>query len=158
FERKLGSENPVFTALRPSSFNSSNGTVLMLQSDGSLLAAGPRPEKDTYVISAETQEQAITAVRLDVLTDPTLPHQGPGRQDNGNLHLSEFRVLASSAESVARPVALQQPTADFDQQAWTIVHAIDGNQETAWGIYPEVGTNHYAVFELKENLGFAKGT
>ena len=34
----------------------------------------------------------IAAVRLEVLTDDALPHKGPGRQDNGNLHLSEFKV------------------------------------------------------------------
>ena len=30
--------------------------------------------------------------------------------------------------------------------------------ETAWGIFPETGKPHHAVFELKENAGFAQGT
>ncbi|MEQ1913108.1 MAG: hypothetical protein ABMA15_30120, partial [Vicinamibacterales bacterium] len=37
----------------------------------------------------------VTAVRLELLTDDTLPHKGPGRQDNGNLHLSEFKLTAA---------------------------------------------------------------
>jgi hypothetical protein len=34
----------------------------------------------------------VTAVRVEVLSDDSLPQRGPGRQDNGNLHLSEVRV------------------------------------------------------------------
>ena len=30
--------------------------------------------------------------------------------------------------------------------------AIDGNPATAWGIYPEVGKSHAAVFKLREPL------
>jgi len=175
FEKELMRENAAYTALSPKSFVSSNGTVLTRQPDSSLLAGGPRPEKDTYVITAETDVKEITAVRLEVLTDDTLPHHGPGRPDNGNLHLSEFRVLAEprvdpaapaategrgepTAPAKAMPLALQNPTADFDQQGWTVAHAIDGKEATAWGIHPEVGKAHYAIFELKENLGFEGGT
>ena len=32
-------------------------------------------------------------------------------------------------------------------------HAIDGNTATAWGIYPQVGKPHEAVFELAEAVG-----
>ena len=30
--------------------------------------------------------------------------------------------------------------------------AIDGNKSTAWGIYPQVGKPHEAVFELAEPI------
>ena len=52
--------------------------------------------------------------------------------------------------AAARPVAWQAARADFDQAGWTIAHAIDGNPATAWGIYPQVGKSHTAVFILKE--------
>jgi hypothetical protein len=42
--------------------------------------------------------------------------------------------------------------ADFNQAGWTIAHALDGKPETAWGIYPEVGKVHTAVFELKQPI------
>jgi hypothetical protein len=148
-----------WTTLEPASFVSSNGTILARQSDGSLLASGPRPEKDTYAVTAQTVMKGITAVRLEVLSDESLPHKGPGRQDNGNLHLSEFRLLAGpGCDDDPTPVALQHPTSDFEQTGWTIAHAVDGQQKTAWGIYPQVGKSHHAVFELKENLGFDCGT
>jgi hypothetical protein len=129
----------------PSSAVASNGSVLTLQSDGTILASGPRPEKDTYVISVRVKPAQLTAVRLEVLTDDSLPHRGPGRQDNGNLHLSEFQVRAGTNAAALR---LQKARADFDQDGWTSAHAIDGKEKTAWGVYPRVGQSHSAVFEF----------
>jgi hypothetical protein len=137
-----------WTTLEPVLVVSSNGTVLTRQSDGSLLASGPRSDKDTYVITAQTVLEGITAVRLEVLTDESLPHKGPGRQDNGNLHLNEFKLLANGQVGLA----LRNASADFDQQGWTSAHAIDGKEKTAWAIYPQVGQPHFAMFELKEDL------
>jgi hypothetical protein len=114
---------------------------------------------DTYTVEAHAEARGITAVRLEVLTDDALPHKGPGRQDNGNLHLSEFRVQAAprSQPAAKQPVVLQTPSADFNQDGWTVAMAIDGNIRTAWGIYPEVGKPHAAIFEFKEPVSFPGG-
>jgi hypothetical protein len=135
---------------------SEKGSTFTELPDGSLLCGGPRPEKDTYSITAATGLQGITAVRLEVLPHESLPKQGPGRQDNGNLHLSEFRILAASgmAPDRAAAVAIAKATADFNQAGWDIGRAIDGKKETAWGIFPEVGKPHQAIFELKKPLEF----
>jgi hypothetical protein len=117
--------------------------------DGSFFFTGTRPEKDTYTFVATTVS-AITAIRLEVLTDPSLPHHGPGRQDNGNLHLSEVRVRIG--DGTGKPISIVSAFADFNQAGWDITRAIDGNPATAWGIYPEVGKAHEAVFVLKETL------
>ena len=77
--------------------------------------------------------------------------KGPGRQDNGNLHLTEFEAFVHEAEA-AEPTRLKigKATADWNQEGWTISHALDGDLATAWGIYPKVGQSHYAVLELEE--------
>jgi hypothetical protein len=187
WEKSAATSVVSWTVLEPVSFVSSNGTTLTKQSDGSLIAGGARPEKDTYIITAHSELKEITAVRLEVLSDESLPHKGPGRQDNGNLHLSEFKVFAGlqagSNHSAHKPqeitqgfkavhksperiperfeslgeqalfrfLPLQNASADFDQQGWAAAHAIDGQQKTAWGIYPQVGQTHFAVFELKQD-------
>ena len=139
--------------VQPQTFVSSGGATLTRQSDGSVLAGGPRPERDTYTISVAVGLTNLTAVRLEVLADDSLPKKGPGRQDNGNLHLSEFQMLLfEPGAAAAREVKLANPTADFNQSGWTIAHALDGNEKTAWGIHPKVGESHAAVFELKEPL------
>jgi hypothetical protein len=117
------------------------------QPDGSIRFVGPRPERDTYTLTGTTTG-SVTAIRLEVLSDPSLPHGGPGRQDNGNLHLSEVRVRVGSNPGATVPIV--SAVADFNQSGWDISRAIDGNPATAWGIYPAVGQSHEAVFVLKE--------
>jgi len=139
--------------IQPQTFVSSGGATLTRQPDGSLLAGGPRPERDTCTVSTAVALTNVTAVRLEVLTDDSLPKKGPGRQDNGNLHLSEFQVLLfEPGAATAKQVTLANPTADFNQSGWTIAQALDGNEKTAWGIHPQVGQSHTAVFELKQPL------
>ena len=157
WERSLASNVVDWVVLDPIAFHASNGTVLMKQTDHSLLATGKRPETDTYSISATTTVANITAFRLEVLTDDSFPQKGPGRQDNGNLHLSEFRVETKSAAQGTSLVMLRNPSADFNQEGWGIARAIDGNLKTAWGIFPAVGKSHTAVFEAKTDLKIRKG-
>src|SRR5262249_51060135 len=160
WEKKLSANTLVWVPLDPSSHTSANGATLTKLQDLSVLSGGKRPDTDTYTIVAHTDVKGITGIRLEVLTDASLPRTGPGRQDNGNLHLNEFKVQAAPKNAVAhnRPVALQNPTADFNQDGWTIAMAIDANAKTAWGIYPQVSQPHRAVFEFKELVNFPGGT
>jgi hypothetical protein len=130
-------------------FTTASQSHLKYFGDGVYIAEGPRPEVDTYTITVPARP--ITAVRLEVLTDSAFPKNGPGRMDNGNLHLSEFEVqLFERGADKPRKIAVQRSTADFNQDGWTISHAIDGNEKTAWGIFPRVGESHMAVFELEK--------
>ena len=153
WEQAFEDKPAVWEPLAPTTYQSSDGATLQRLEDNSILAAGVRPEKDTYTITALTSLAKLTALRLDVLADDSLPMKGPGRQDNGNLHLSEFEVFvlgADGTESVR--LKIRSAAADWDQAGWTISHALDGNEATAWGIYPQVGQSHHAVFELAQPL------
>jgi hypothetical protein len=67
--------------------------------------------------------------------------------------LSEFELrVAASGTAESREVQLGRAVADFDQDGWTIAHALDRNEQTAWGIHPREGQSHQAIFELKEPL------
>jgi mono/diheme cytochrome c family protein len=140
--------------LRGLEAHSDAGTEFTPLPDGSYLCVGPRPERDTYRFTAALPAKGVCAVRIEVLSDPSLPHAGPGRQDNGNLHLSEFKVKVASLPDPDRivDVPLRDPVADFNQDGWDISRAIDGKPETAWGIYPQVGKPHQATFEFKSPL------
>ncbi len=155
WEKELAGRALRWTPLDALSAESANGATLTKLPDLSLRSGGKRPETDVYTVVASTDLEGITGIRIEVMTDDALPHHGPGRQDNGNLHLNEFKVRVGSknAPADAKPVSLQNPTADFNQDGWTVSHAVDGNTKTAWGIYPMVGQAHRAVFELKEPVG-----
>jgi len=82
-----------WTVLVPISLSSSAGETLHVLSDNSILVSGTLPSTDIFTITAPTSLTGITGIRLEALTDPTLPFNGPGRQpDNGNFVLSEFSV------------------------------------------------------------------
>src|SRR5438093_3853390 len=132
--------------------------MLPRTTNGSLFPEGTQPERDTYTITATPPLSTLTAVRLEVLADPSLPKNGPGRQDNGNLHLSEFQVLLfEPGATQSRGLPMVNPTADFNQTGWTIEHALDRNEKTAWGIHPAEGEPHRAVFQLIQPLTVPAG-
>jgi hypothetical protein len=79
--------------LDPLTFVSSGGATLTKQPDKSILASGTTPTTDVYTVTAQTGLTGITGVRVEVLTDPSLPNNGPGRNpSNGNFVLTEFTV------------------------------------------------------------------
>ena len=136
----------------PVGATSAQGASLRVLLDRSILALGKRPEKDTTTVRLAVPAGTITAIRLEVLPDDTLPMNGPGRCDNGNLHLSEIRLRA---DGKLLPIASAR--ADFDQAGWAIPRAIDGDPTTAWGIHPQVGKPHQAVFTLKSPIDWQSG-
>ena len=147
WEKSIKGRQIAWEILKPEISSASNST-LTIQPDGSILASGPRPETDTYTVLAAHSVMPVTGVRLEVLTDDSLPKKGPGRQDNGNLHLTDFHVFAVQSDASMMEVALTNALADFNQQDWGIEKAIDDKSKSAWGIYPEVGKPHTAVFEF----------
>jgi hypothetical protein len=72
--------------------------VLAPQPDGSLLAGGGRPPQEVYVVTAAPPLESLAAVRLEALTDPSLPLFGPGR-DEGRFLLSRFGLRVVPCKS-----------------------------------------------------------
>src|SRR5205807_3223807 len=65
WERRHAEDTIEWTIVEPQTFVSVGGATLTRQGDGSLLASGPRPERDTYTITATAPRSSITAVRLE---------------------------------------------------------------------------------------------
>ena len=148
-----------WTPLVPGEMKSASGATFAAQPDGSILVEGTN-NKDIYTITAATDVAGITGIRLEALTDPKLPAQGPGRPPNGNFVLNEFRVTAApkSDPTKAALVTLQNASADFSQESFGVAGAIDGNPGTGWAIHPQTGQPHSAVFETTGDVGAAGGT
>src|SRR5690606_18750200 len=73
--------------LKPAEAQSTGGATLTELDDHSLLASGTIPRSDTYVVRLPAAGQAVTAIRLEALTHPSLPRTGPGLAGNGNFVL-----------------------------------------------------------------------
>ena len=147
---------PVWHPVEVDSVRAAQGSEFVVQPDGSLLATGANPDKETLTVLASTGLQRVTGVRIEALPHDSLPAKGPGRAENGNFVLHEFEVhhvpLGDPATSVT--TSLQHPTANFSQQGWPIGKAIDGKYDSGsgWAVSPQFGKAHEGVFELKEDL------
>ncbi len=97
--------------------------------DGSYLVSGPNGPTDTYTLKLKTGLKQITAVRLETLTHPSLPKQGPGRAGNGNFVLNRVRL-----HSEKQSADWTDASADHSQPNYPVTHAIDDDPDTGWAI------------------------
>jgi hypothetical protein len=153
WEKKQRSRT-VWTPLEVVDARAIGGAVLTKRPDGSLVVSGKNPTPSKYTVACRTPLTGITAFRLEVLNDPALPSQGPGRAQNGNFVLNEFRIEAAPAKEPSKTVKveLHKAQADFSQEQYPVQNAIDGKLDTGWAIAPQLGRPHVAVFETKKPL------
>ena len=138
---------------------SAAGTTLVRQDDHSVLAQGENPEVDTYTLTFRTELPSITALRLEVFRDDTLPSYGPGRAKHGNFVLSRFTAtVAPVADLAARQtLTLRRAVATHSQENWDVSHVLDGDSGRGWAIKPQFGRRHEVIFELDSPLAAAPG-
>ena len=147
--------------------------------DGSIRAASYAPTQWVPHFRGTNGLTSISSFRLEQLTDPNLPCQGPGRSIRGMAALSEFKVTATDPENPTNKVSVKfiQATADFANEGkfleaefddrsdkkrtyGPVSHAIDGKKETAWGIDAGPGRRNQsrkAVFVAEKPVSFPKG-
>jgi hypothetical protein len=140
-----------WATLEPLRVQATDGSTLVPMPDRSVLATGKRPDRERMTVVAKSPIGGVTAVRLELLTDASLPHRGPGRSYHGHAIVTEFKLSASSPKGVvASPVTVTGARADYHEGDSTPERAIDGNQGTGWSIGGWAGAPHVAVFEIGE--------
>ncbi len=181
WEAQASRDLPGWTVVRPAVEDiSTGGQRYLLQADGSFLAQGYAPTKHTAKFWLTNQMTGISAIQLELLTDPNLPCGGPGRSSEGTCALSDFSVQIAPVDAPDKLVNVkfasatsdyQQPErdleAEFDDKSGRkrvtgpVSFAIDGNEDTAWGIDAGPGRRNVprkAVFQCATNAGFPGGT
>ncbi len=183
WEASVKNNQPTWTVFQPEVDEISTGGQRYLpQPDKSFLSDGYAPVQHKVKMTLKTDVQNITAFRLELLTDPNLPRNGPGRSTTGSCALTEFEVTASPASSSDKgdpkkitKLKFAKATADislperdlepiFDDQSGRhrtvgpIEFAIDGKNETAWTIDAGPALRNQprkAVFTLEKPLAMA---
>jgi cytochrome c553 len=167
-----------WTVISPS-FDGSGDEKNYTLEDGSILAQGYAPTYfDTHFSIDVKAPQKITAVRLELLNDPNLPHGGPGRSIYGTCALTDFHVSSAplaggeeaelkvaSASSATKPPgkpldAIYDNLSGELRVTGPIAYAIDNDPLTAWttDIGPaDANKPHCAVFVLEKPLEVGAG-
>ncbi|MCC9605130.1 PSD1 and planctomycete cytochrome C domain-containing protein [Blastopirellula sp. JC732] len=114
---------------------------------GSVLATGANPDKPTYELEFSLEVPKVTAIRLEVMPDDSLPVKGPGRAGNGNFVLNGFDLQLDG-----KPVEFQAATATHSQDGWPVAGLLSKDEKDGWAALPAIGKANEAVFELKDDL------
>ncbi|HVC96680.1 MAG TPA: PSD1 and planctomycete cytochrome C domain-containing protein [Pirellulales bacterium] len=147
WETDLKDRKVTWTPLAVSAMQSAAGATFKTLDDGSLLVAGGN-ERDTYTLTISTTLKGLTAIRLEVLPDDTLPAKGPGRAANGNFVLHEVSATLNDA-----PVKWSAATGSHSQNDFPAAGAADDKPETGWGVLPQIGQANHLVLETAADLG-----
>ena len=112
WEGRIACKTNVWITLNLTNAISTGGATFTNLPDQSVLATGVNPTYDTYQIEAEAGLQNITAILLEVLPDPSLPKNGPGRwSQTGNFILDELAMTAAQKSEEAAERADEGPRA-----------------------------------------------
>ncbi len=136
--------------------SATNGSTFESQGDGSWLAVGDTPNKDTLTITAASRGHIAKSLRLEVLTHDSLPQKGPGRAPNGNFAMGDIKVeaqprgttdAASDSVKLASAVATHQQNTD----SLSVAASIDHDPVSGWAVDAGgIGKDQAAVFEFSK--------
>lgn len=134
------------------SVHSRGGATFTRLEDGSYRVGGPNADRDVYTLELRVPTGTFQSLRVEAMADPSLPHGGPGRAENGNIGLSRIRMSAPSSKGGDRvDVRLVSARATFEQNnsSLSVSSALDENPGTGWAVDPRFGTNHAAAFRFE---------
>jgi hypothetical protein len=104
-------------------------------------------------LTAKTQLKQITAIRLEVLPDPRLPGNGPGRGGDGNFILTRFAVkISGKKKEEPKDIVFDSAKASVEQDKYGIAGALEGKDDAGWGIAPDTGRPAVATFYPKDPI------
>ncbi len=123
-----------WTALKPESVKSTNGTEFTISEDSTVLVQGENPMKDVHDVKLKLAPGNLAALRLETLPHDLLPLKSAARADDGNFRLSEFEAEVSYPGTNTKPAKIKftQALADSSRAGNEVALAIDGKAETGW--------------------------
>jgi hypothetical protein len=144
WERHALTGRPDWEVLPPTNLKAEGGVTLTAQADGSILASGAMPPSSIYEITASTKLSHITAFRVELIPDASLPGGGSGRGEGGKGVVTLFEVKAGG-----RKIDLARITADFKSEESELDLVIRPAEQLkrGWGVNPEMNRPHFAVIE-----------
>ena len=119
-----------------------DGEEFRILTDGSVLFTSPGPEKTEAVIHLRTTLGDVQHLKLEALTDDSLPNKGPGRTPHGNFVLNEITVSSVPPQLGNKPqrIPITSATASAEQNGLPVTHAFDDHPDTGWAVH-EGGKN-----------------
>jgi hypothetical protein len=134
--------------LHPAEANGDHPT-LNVEADDVVFASGDFTKNDTYTLKFQDVPAGVKAIRIEVLPDPRLPGNGPGRVfyegSPGDFFLSNMKASASG-----KPLKFSKTSQSFAAGGNTADKVIDDDLQSGWSCNGGQGKRHTAVFNFAE--------
>jgi hypothetical protein len=141
--------------LAADTLSATNKAVLTPQADRSIVASGNK-DKGVYTVTMKTRLAGITGFRLEALSDPSLPANGPGLPANGNFVLTEFEVFVAPTDKPKEQnkLTIASGVADFLQDGFDVKQTFNGQlrSQQGWAVAGATGVDHWATYQLKSPI------
>jgi hypothetical protein len=159
-----------WTPIVPQEASATNGVMLSMLDDGSVLASGPNPALTSYTVTAVTALRNITGLRLEALLDPSLPKTGPGRDGYGHFRITgiQAEIAPATATRARGPEKVRFKTMKADDFATAFKpedllsaeggHGRKGGAWTITAIRDTKRVARHAVLVPEVPFGFVGGT
>ena len=154
-----------WVALTKATTRSSEGSTWSVQANGTILAEGKSPDKETITVVAEAPLDTLAAIRLEALSHPSFPQRGPGRASNGNFVLSEFKIATTpgNVEDIQtltwHELVAARATHQQDDASLSVAASLGSDADKGWAVDGGgIGKDQAAVFDLGVPLVITPGT
>lgn len=133
---------------------SSAGSRYQPLTDGSFLCEGKAPNNDVLTFRSHDIKLPVRSIRIEALSDPSLPGAGPGRAGNGNFALGDLRLRWFPTGQPAINLQLRSARATHQQNesSLSIVASIDNDPITGWAVDGQIGRSQAAIVDLTQSL------
>jgi hypothetical protein len=128
---------------------SSGQTSYTRREDGSYLAGETAADQEVVTFVAPVNG-SFKSLRVEALSDASLPNKGPGRALNGNFALCRLQVSWIGSDGKPHALKIQSPRATFEQNkdSLSVASTLDDDPNSGWAVDGQIGRDHAAVFDL----------
>lgn len=180
WEKEIKQNRPNWEVLAIENSSGSNSQRYFQLEDKSILAQGYAPSRHTGTFSVTVDNPKMRSFRLELLTDPNLPANGPGRGLMGKVVLSDFKLQITSVKDPKKNeyIKFEKVTADYSndlqkleepyvgkkgEEGYTgsVELSIDNDSSTGWGIDAGPSRRNQsrkAVYVANKQFGYEGGT
>lgn len=121
-----------------------SGAQITTRADQAHLVTGTVPDRpETYTLRGDFKFDGIRALRVEALTDDSLPSKGPGRAPNGNFVVNKVTLKVDG-----KPVPFTVSAADYNQPEFDAGTVVAGDPEKGWAVNFGQGRPHEMILEL----------
>ena len=136
WEKAQRANDSAWRELTVDSAESSAGASLKLRDEGRILVEGTNAPGDVYILRLSGPFTRVSALRVELLPNDSLPEKSFGRRSDGSFVLKSITVEAGPLDGSAalQPVKPRGVVADASRKGFDASNLMSGSDQPGWSI------------------------